>query len=55
MKFYDFYVSNPAHCVRIALNFKNTKAEQIIVDLVADEHHVPWFEECNRQRKAANP
>ena len=50
MKFYDFYMSNAAYRVRIALNLKNIKAEQIIVDLVADEHRVPWFEELNPQR-----
>ena len=50
MKFYDFHMSNAAYRVRTALNLKNIEAEQIIVDLVADEHRVPWFEELNPQR-----
>ena len=50
MKFYDFYMSNAAYRVRIALNLKYITAEQIIVDLIADEHRVPWFEELNPQR-----
>lgn len=50
MKFYDFYMSNAAYRVRIALKLKGLQAEQIIVDLVADEHRAPWFEELNPQR-----
>jgi len=50
MKFYDFYMSNAAYRVRIALNLKGLKAEQIIVDLVEDEHLENWFKALNPQR-----
>ena len=50
MKFYDFYMSNAAYRVRITLNLKHLEAEQIIVNLVENEHHAPWFGELNPQR-----
>ena len=50
MKFYDFYMSNAAYRVRIALNLKGLDAEQTIVNLVADEHQADWFEALNPQR-----
>ena len=50
VKFYDFYMSNAAYRVRIALSLKGLSVNQIIVDLVADEHCTPWFEELNPQR-----
>ena len=50
MKFYDFYMSNAAYRVRIVLNLKGLKAEQIIVDLVEDEHLEDWFKTLNPQR-----
>lgn len=50
MKFYDFYMSNAAYRVRIALKLKGLEAEQVIVNLVEDEHRANWFEALNPQR-----
>ncbi|MCE2491644.1 MAG: maleylacetoacetate isomerase [Alphaproteobacteria bacterium] len=50
MKFYDFYMSNAAYRVRIALKLKGLEAEQVIVNLIEDEHRANWFEALNPQR-----
>ncbi len=50
MKFYDFYMSNAAYRVRIALKLKGLEADRVIVDLVADAHRADWFEALNPQR-----
>jgi maleylpyruvate isomerase len=50
MKLYDFFRSGTSHRLRIALNLKNLRYEQIAVDLRREEHLKPEYAVINPQQ-----